>query len=201
MKNFQLEAETESVRIDYKRVLYRAIRYWYIIVASLAITLTIAFTVNRYTPNMYPVTASIIIKETEETSGAGEFLYENPLVNPFRNYLNELYIIKSYPLIESVIDDLNFSVTFFKEGNILTTEVYGDLPFSVEIINKDTVTSFTKTLQILNEKQFQLSSGKDGTGNSTTYNFNQIITVKGVSFMIASKRPTELKKGVDPLIF
>ena len=64
---------------------------------SLLIALTIAFLRNRYAVRIYPVTASIIIKETEE-AGGGELLYTNALIDPYKNYLNELYILRSYPL-------------------------------------------------------------------------------------------------------
>ncbi len=79
--------------IDLKRIGYRALRYWYIVVISLIVSLAIAFYYNRYTQRIYPVSASIIIREKEESSGA-EILYKNALVDQYRNYLNEPYIIK-----------------------------------------------------------------------------------------------------------
>lgn len=63
----------------------------------------------------------------EETSGA-ELLYNNGLINPYRNYMNEPYIIRSYPLIEKVVSDLNFNVSFYREGYFLTTEAYSYIP-------------------------------------------------------------------------
>ena len=54
--------------IDWKRILYRAFQYWYLIVFSVAASLTIAFFNNRYAIKIFPVTASILIKEKEETS-------------------------------------------------------------------------------------------------------------------------------------
>ena len=112
--------------IDFKRIAYQALRYWYLILLSLFIALSIAFLRNRYATKIYPVSASIIIKEREETGGA-ELLFKNSLIDPYRNYLNELYIIKSYPLMQKVIEDLNFGVSFFQKGNILTTEAYGEI--------------------------------------------------------------------------
>jgi len=64
-------------------------------------------------PSGFTRTASIVIREKEETSGA-ELLYSNALVNPYRNYLNEPYIIRSYPLIEKVVEELNLKLPFFR---------------------------------------------------------------------------------------
>jgi capsular exopolysaccharide synthesis family protein len=121
---------TQSATIDFKRVLFRAIRNWYVIVLSLAICMGIAYYKNRYSVKIYPVATSIIIRETEETGG-GELIYKNALSDPYRNFLNEPYIIRSYPLIEQVVKDLNFDVSFFQQGYILTTEAYQSLPVKI----------------------------------------------------------------------
>src|SRR5258708_36161311 len=92
------QARSEGFKIDFKRVLYRILSYWYVVALSVTVSLSIAFLKNRYAVRIYPVTASMVIREREETSG-GELLYSNSLVNPYRNYLNEPYIIRSYPLI------------------------------------------------------------------------------------------------------
>jgi capsular exopolysaccharide synthesis family protein len=190
----RIDAEKEGVIIDYKRVLYRAIKYWYVVVLSLITTLSIAFIYNRYAPRIYPVTASIIIKDTEETSGAGEILYTNSIISPHRNYLNELYLIRSYPLIQSVLEELNFGVSFYAEGNILTREIYGDLPFSVEIINKDQIKNFKRRLIILNDVQYQLgpltrNSTPEYSKSLHTFNFNDTIFYDGLKAVFKLNTP------------
>lgn len=201
--NFQTASDKETDRIDYKRIMYRALRYWYVVLGSLLTALMIAFIINRYTAKIYPVTASIIIKETEETGGAGELLYQNALVSPFRNYLNELYIIKSFPLIESAIHDLNFGVAFFSEGSIITSEIYGDLPFEVNILRHGEVISFRKSLVILNDKQYKLENIDANVEpfSSKTCSFGDTVSYAGVDFVLKVRKHEELNHGLDPLIF
>jgi capsular exopolysaccharide synthesis family protein len=190
----RIDAEKEGVIIDYKRVLYRAIKYWYVVALFLITAFSIAFIYNRYAPRIYPVTASIIVKETEETSGAGKLLYTNSIISPHRNYLNELYLLRSYPLIQSVMEELNFGVAFYQEGSILTSEIYGDLPFSVNIINKDKIKNFRRLLIILNDRQYQLGPL---TKNSTTelskavhtFNFNDTIFYDGLKAVFKLNKP------------
>ena len=105
-------ADQPTSLIDIKRIGYRALRYWYLVVISLVCALAVAFYFNRYTQRVYQVTASIIIREKEETSGAGELLYKNALVDQYRNYLNELYIIRSFPLIQRVVQRYSASNCF-----------------------------------------------------------------------------------------
>ncbi len=92
LMQFEASKETSSGNLDYKRVLFRAIKYWYILVVSLLICLAVAYLINRYTTRVYSINASIIIKESEENV-EGKLLYNNLLVDPYRNFKNELHII------------------------------------------------------------------------------------------------------------
>lgn len=151
----------DSVGLDFKRVLFRAIRYWYIIFLTLVIALSTAFYKNRYSQRIYPITASIIIKEKEETTGSAELLYTNSLINPYRNYLNEPYILRSYPLIQQVVKELNFDVVFLREGYLMTTEAYDYLPINARLLNSEEVISTRLLFEIIDERSFNLSNQKD----------------------------------------
>jgi len=153
-------AERNISLVDFKRILYWALRYWYLVVFSLAVALTIAFYKNRYTQRIYPVSASIIIREKEETSGA-ELLYKNALVDQYRNYLNEPYIIRSYGLIQRVIDDLNFNASFYNEGYVLTTEAYRFLPIRPIIAKGRPVNRNTYRITLLNNRSYTLEVTRD----------------------------------------
>ena len=123
-----------GIQINYLRVLSRALKFWYVFILTLLIALSCAYIYNRYSTDIYPVRASIIIKESDENAGA-KFLYNNALVNPYRNFYNELYILKSYPLLQQVIEELGFTVSFYREGNIKTVEYYDiDFPIKIEPI-------------------------------------------------------------------
>lgn len=152
-----LQQAAEGISIDYKRVLFRAWSYWYIILLSLIVSITIAFLRNRYATRIYPINASLLVKEADDISGA-EILYNSPLLNVKRNYLNEIYIIKSFPLIQRVVVDLNFDVRFYGEGNILTTEIYDNLPFSVVPVRNEISRPVSFVFKLLNDREFQLST-------------------------------------------
>lgn len=189
-------------RIDFKRVLYRATRYWYFVFASIAICLVIAFINNRYTQRVYPVAASIIIRETEETAGAAEILYKNNLVDPYRNYLNELYIIKSYPLIESVIQDLGFTTQFQRVGNVLTSELYGDSTFKATVINKNKLNQFSAKFKAIDDNRFELRSLNEENEIVKIFDFGDTIEFGGLTAIFAKnpKTPANQFKG-ENIIF
>lgn len=165
----------EGINLDFKRVLYRALRFWYLIVLSLLVALTAAFLINRYSTRIYPVTASIIIKEAEDISG-GELLYNNPLVSFKRNYLNEIYIIKSYPLIQSVLQNLNFGVSFYKEGNIRTSEAYDYLPVQARVVGNQDDVSVKFVFTIKDKNTFELRPLVEGGLAPKTFRFDDPIS-------------------------
>ncbi|CAM9995722.1 unnamed protein product, partial [Phaeothamnion confervicola] len=192
----------EGVNIDFKRILFRALRFWYLIAISLLIVLSIAFIRNRYATRIYPVTASIIIKETEETGGA-ELLYKNALIDPYKNYLNEIYILRSFPLVEQVIKDLNFEVTFFKEGNFLTTEAYDYYPIMAKVTESKDKKSRKFLITILNADQLKLQPASDDSNQEgSVFNLKDTITYEGLKFTLIIKNSKALSSFYNqPFIF
>lgn len=201
MANSFLADEREqqgSVGLDFKRVLFRAIRYWYVVVLSLIIAFSVAFYKNRYSPRVYPVSASIIIREKEETTGSAELIYTNTLINPYRNYLNEPYILRSYPLIKEVVEELNFNVVFEQEGYLMTSEAYDYLPISARLCNSLEVGSAKFLFTILDKNHFSLSNLDQN--NVKKFVFSDTIVFDGYRFCI-SLLNKEIKNYVNVPFF
>ena len=149
----------------------------------LLISLTYAYYKTRYAEKIYPVTTSIYFKENKQSNGEGRLLYNNPLVNVSRNYKDEIFIIKSYPLIERTLKELNFGVGFYNEGNIKTTEIYDP---QVKIIVLQHAYYHQFYFKILNQQEFQLFERKE---NSTFKNFafGDTINFSGLKFIASLK--------------
>lgn len=193
MENKFLYAEgiqkQEGLQIDFKRIGFRAIRYWYIVILCLVVALAMAFLINRYTTPVYPVTGSIIIKEAEETGGA-ELLYKNALVDPYRNYFNEIYILKSYPLIQKVVEDVNLEINFYREGRILSLDAYATAPVEGKILKKQNSESHSFSFRVLDEHTFELES--DRSGEASVYRFGEPFEVNGYQLLITPKKDNHI---------
>jgi capsular exopolysaccharide synthesis family protein len=191
------KSQSQGSSLDFKRVLSRAIRFWYVIIISLVVALAFAFYKNRYTQKVYPVSASIIIREMQETGGA-ELLYKNALIDPYRNYLNEPYIIRSYPLVEKVVTDLNFNVAFYKEGYFMTTEAYDYMPVSAAWCDpmETRLGQFLFTLK--DTSHYSLSRYSDSNSNEKTDVFALSDSIHFQEFKLCIRRipGREIKKFV-----
>jgi capsular exopolysaccharide synthesis family protein len=187
--------------IDFKRVLARAIRFWYIIIIGLAVALIVAFYNNRYTKRVYQVTASIIIRETQEIGGA-EILYKNSLVDQYRNYLNEPYIIRSFSLIEKVVRGLDLHISFLQEGYVVTSEVYSNFPVKAKWCSPATLKTGSLRFILLDENKFQLSDVSEDTGaKGETFALNDSIEYNGFHLCISKISDRKLGSNIGvPLI-
>lgn len=185
----------QSTTLDFKRVLYRALKYWYLVLLSVVVALTGAFLYNRYSIPVYEVNASIIIRETQEPS-EGKLLYNNPIVSPYRNYYNELYILRSLPLLERVIDSLNFNVLFFREGKVLTVDAYHHSPIDARVLGKSDNGTYTFRLVIENQQQFKLE-----TDEEKIYRFGDTVQHGNLKFVVYRKEDKDLGQYLgDPFI-
>lgn len=194
---------SQGINIDIKRIIYQALRYWYLVALSLVIALTVAYLRNRYATRIYPVTASIIIQEKEQSS-EGRLLYNNPLVSGFRNYLNELYIIRSYPMIEATIDELDFEISFFKEGNLLTTEAYKYLPVTVKVVDDFGLGGRRFYFEVINDSKYKLTQNGDGEGDkiASQFNFNDTIVFEKLKMIVEKQKNVDLAAFANqPLLF
>lgn len=178
--------QPQGFTLDFKRVVSRAIRFWYLIVLSLIVSLAVAVYKVRYSQRVYPVSASILIRETQEVGGA-EFIYKNALIDPYRNYLNEPYIIKSYPLIEKVVRDLNFDVSFYREGYLMTTESYRYVPVTARWCNPSEDRSAQFHFEITTENQYKLKTLGDDP-RERIFDLNDSIDFEGIKLCISKLR-------------
>jgi capsular exopolysaccharide synthesis family protein len=109
-----------------KTEIRKYVRYWYWFVLGMILAAVGAYLYLRYTPKVYQSSAKIQVlnktKGLELPSAAFVFNRSNI------NLENEIEILKSYRIMEQVVERLDLSTRFYDEGNILTTEI-DRLPF------------------------------------------------------------------------
>lgn len=173
------------------------------IILSLGLSLFVAFYKTRYSQKVFPVSASMMIREMQETNGA-ELLYKNsPLIDPYRNYLNEPFIIRSYPLIEKVVRDHNFNVSFYREGYFKTTEAYNYVPVKAIWFNPEDTSPAQFIFVLTDESHFSLRGFSDDNSSiNTVFELGDSIQFNSYSLCIKSivDRPLKPYIGIPFLL-
>ena len=115
------------------------LRYWPWFVLSILIALSIAYLYLRYTPLSYQTTASILIKDENSSNISQMAMFQDLGMGQFSsaNLDNEIKVLKSRPLTERTVKQLNLNIQYFSEGRILATEMYGNVPIKLEVVTPE----------------------------------------------------------------
>tara|TARA_R110000850_G_scaffold277086_1_gene422383 strand:- start:117076 stop:119463 length:2388 start_codon:yes stop_codon:yes gene_type:complete len=119
------------------------LRHWPWFIITVLISLSVAFIYLRYTTPFFQSKASIIIKDSKGRGAASELAaFEDiGLISGMNtnSIENEIEILRSRRLLRNVVNELDLNIRYFIEGNIKTTELFLNKPFTVNILdeNKD----------------------------------------------------------------
>ena len=154
--------ETSSFNIKYE--FFKYLRYWPWFIGSVMIFLLGGFIYLRYTPKVFATHAKI--KILDEKSGL-ELPTTALIVNRSNiNLENEIEILTSYPLLSSVVNQLELYLQFFENGRVKSQPII-NLPFDFELIHSPD--------QITEPQQFIISveaSGFKITNQTKDLEFN-----------------------------
>ena len=110
-QHFQDNIQKEEQGIEIKKLLFKIIAFWPFILGSALIGLGIAFTVNRYTKDIFELSTLLAIEETNNPLGSGEnvisFNWSNK--DPLEG---RIAVFKSYTQNLNVAKQLSWEVTY-----------------------------------------------------------------------------------------
>ncbi|HKM93037.1 MAG TPA: polysaccharide biosynthesis tyrosine autokinase [Prolixibacteraceae bacterium] len=188
---------TDEETIDLRKIFNYFIGniHWFII--SVVVTLGIAHVVNRYTTRIYNISTTILIEDNTKGSslfgknvgGSLDMLSGFGMYPSLQNFENQSIIIQSYSQIRRTIDNLNFEVSYYRQGRISKNEIYNQSPF--EIIY------FTDHPQILNAN-FNVSIDNDGFINLSIDEKSKFIYNYDNDEILGKVGSIEFKKQIKP---
>lgn len=186
--------ESNSFRgfqIEPKIFLSYILRYWFLIVLGVAMGALYAYYQVRYTQATYKTSSRMLVKDEYSSWGQEYFLPGMELVSSRNRLVNELGIIKSYPLMHRIAKALNWNVSYYKIGNIKTTEMYPYSEFTVKLISE----SFSEGsfyIKFKSQKSFLISPNQEGLELSKLYNIGDVLEFDSFKFKIE-----EISKGIN----
>ena len=124
--------QPQEETIDLKAILLKYAHYWYYFIISVLFCLFIAFLYNRYSKPIYSVSSTLLIRDDRNSQLGAENLLEGlEIFSGKTNLKNEIALLNSYSITKQVVEDLNFGISYFKHGKIITSVLYENLPFVV----------------------------------------------------------------------
>ncbi|MFT6167648.1 MAG: capsular exopolysaccharide synthesis family protein, partial [Vicingaceae bacterium] len=172
-----------SFQIDPKVLLSYAIKYWYLIFIGLLGGLIYAFYQVRYTPPAYSVNSRMLVKDEHSSWGQEYFLPGMELVSGRNRLINEIGVIRSFPLMQKVALKLNRKIHYYKIGNIKTTEMYPDADFKVEVLEGIGKGNFF--IDFPNHGFFRIAETQEELSQMKAHSLDEPIETESATFKIS----------------
>ena len=192
--------EDNSESLDIKGLVMRYLRYWYLFVLGIALTLTAAHLYLRYSTPVYSVKATILIKDESGSDLANSGLFgDMALLKSNKTFSNEVLVIKSRALMERVLKELNMEVSYFGEGRIKSPELYSERsPIKVVLAGLDS-TGLGKrfVVQVEDNNSFSIYNGES---KESTHKFGEQIRKRYGTFTVIADSDITNDKGRRVLV-
>ncbi|TVZ28353.1 capsular exopolysaccharide synthesis family protein [Gillisia sp. Hel_I_86] len=191
MEELQDFTEEKESNFDLKGELYKYLGYWKWLVFGLLLGGVIAFLFNRYTiPKYRSESSMMIIKDSENNIANALPSGGSSILTIGQNTLdNQIVTLKSKRLVEKVVDELDHNISYFVEGNVITTEAYESSAIVINFITQDSIVNTQKEdlfITPISDTKFKIFNGTDSFLEQ--HIFGEIITYKNLKFSILPRK-------------
>jgi tyrosine-protein kinase Etk/Wzc len=142
MEELRDYTEEKDSNFDLKAEIYKYLAYWKWLLLGFLLGGAIAYAFNRYTiPNYRTESSLMILTDSESKSLAGSLPSGGASILSIgdNNLDNQIVTLKSKRLIRKVVDDLDHNISYYIEGNIITTEAYRNSPIALKFESPDSI--------------------------------------------------------------
>ena len=179
--------------LDFRKIIQQFGPYWYIFLISLFLGLAGAYLINTIKEPVYRASSTMLIQEDRSRTSV---MRQMELFNNRSNVINEVTILESLTLIDTVVNKMDVAVSYYEIERILgfnrRSELYGNSPIRVIFDNNNPEPlRVPVTLQIIDENWYEITDvkGLRGLTESRQFFFGQRVEGEGYSFTINRVKP------------
>ncbi len=181
--------------LDIKRIISLFISNWYWFAASLFIALLVAYGINRYSPKIYTISSTILIKDDQMgnvSSNIESIIPGGDIFRSQQNLNNEMGILKSFKINNLAMKNLkDFHVVYVEVGKrgIVESRMYKSSPFVVLCDSLELEPKGIKVeIEILSDLEYKLNINGDPIFEKKM-SFGERFNEKGFNFTIEPRFP------------
>ncbi|WP_128548347.1 GumC family protein [Larkinella soli] len=123
----------EDKEPDVRAIIFKYLKNWKWFLVSLVVCLASGYVYLKYQVPLYKVQSSILIKDDKKGLSEETIMKELDLFAPKKVVENEVEILKSYTLMEKVVNDLELDVSYFRETPVGEREIYQSSPIRLVV--------------------------------------------------------------------
>ena len=174
LKPFTEQVDQKS-KFSLREIVIKYLSYLPLFIFCLVVSIGSALLYIRYKVPIYKASVQVLVNINQNQNSIQQDLIREAVsgVRPI-NLDNEMQLIRSRKLLERVIINGNFNLTFSKEGNIKTYDAYKSVPFLFQMVSmKDT----TQTIQLKINKLTDTGGEIDFLGTKKIFKWNDTVTL------------------------
>ena len=120
-----------GLNIDPKKLINDLLRFWWLFLITIPFCYGVVEFVHRYSIPVYGASMTVIVDERGENDSKASMMEGFGLTPGMRNVDNQIAVLSSWDMLRNTVDQLDFCVSYFVEGRLKKTELYGNLDFQV----------------------------------------------------------------------
>jgi tyrosine-protein kinase Etk/Wzc len=140
--------------VDLREILNKYIYHWPIFLLALLLAFSLAFMYLRYTPKIYDVKATLLIKDEGKDNMNPLKQFTGPTDS--RVIQNEMQVFRSKNLMKQVVGDLDLNIVYKIKGLAGATDIYANKPFSVIFNNQARLSNQTWKVDIIDNDNYSI---------------------------------------------
>lgn len=146
---------------DIKKIVDLFLKNYKVFIVSVVMALFFAFLINKWSVPVYKVSSSLLIKEDNKAGAPANMndFMNSGLFKMNQNFQNELWVLKSSPVIARMIENVNLPITYYKKKGTKYIEIYNNVPFKVSILRNHIQPVHVRfKISILDSSRFQITA-------------------------------------------
>lgn len=188
-----------DTQIDLQEWLSKLIKYWWLLLAGLTLSVAAGQLYLRYSTFEYAANAKVLIKGVGRSGSLSEsgILADNLGISAGgKDMNNEIEILRSRPILVKTIKKINAHITYYRLGSIKNTELYNTSPILVNSfeLNEDVKLPFTFFVTMGYYNDFEFSKKQEG--KPEVYEYGQEFENHFGKFLIERNEDEKLVPGV-----
>src|SRR5260221_7548930 len=155
--------EQDNNEPDLRETLFKYIKYWKWFIFSIVFFTILGFVYAKFITPLYKIETDLLIKDNKGSLGGSNYLLQDlNLFSSNKIIDNEIQILKSKTISEKVIRSLRLTTSYYTTKGVRKKELYGNLPFNVELITPAIDLDYSNKLSIrlLNANEADVNNKK-----------------------------------------
>lgn len=192
---------SEEASFELRPFLFRYIlRRWYFYLFFSALAVGLVWLYLRYTPPLYQIKCSLLIKDDSETNTTGiseEAIFKDlGILKGSKNLENEIQILKSETLMQEVMRKLGLNIEYHSIGRVKGGELYDQSPIKMDSVYFNGKLPARINVQYIDREKFEIVQNP-----SAMHAFGEWVTTKWGGYSLRFDSLCPLLEGTIDIQF